>query len=92
MINEIWKKIINKKIIYLIYNFDINNKIIINMKLLIKELDYISPSITFYHNSQLSHSSIISGIVSIISILFIMAYPIPLILSPKKNQVKWGKW
>ena len=44
------------------------------MKLLIKELDYISPSITFYYNSQLSHSSIISGILSIISILFIITY------------------
>jgi hypothetical protein len=46
------------------------------MKLLIKELDYISPSITFYYNNQLSHSSIISGILSIISILFIITYTI----------------
>ena len=38
----------------------------------IKYLDYLSPRITFYHNGLLSHSSILSGIISIIAIIFII--------------------
>lgn len=34
----------------------------------IKYLDFLSPPTTFYYNGSLSHSSIISGIISIISI------------------------
>ena len=44
------------------------------MKPLIKDLDYLSPTITLYHNRQLSHSSIVSGILSVIAILFIISY------------------
>ena len=38
----------------------------------IKEIDYLSPSITFYHNKKLSHSSIFSGILSIFTIFLII--------------------
>ena len=38
----------------------------------LKKLDYVSPSITFYHNNYLAHSSILSGIISIISFLLIL--------------------
>ena len=38
----------------------------------IKKLDYISPPVTFYHQGLLSHTSIFSGILSIISIIFII--------------------
>ena len=36
-------------------------------------LDYLSPPITFYHQGSLSHSSIVSGILSIISFIVIIA-------------------
>jgi hypothetical protein len=39
----------------------------------IKRLDFISPPVTIYYQGYLSHSSIISGIISIISIAFIFA-------------------
>ena len=35
----------------------------------LKYLDYLSPSITLYYKGFLSHNSIVSGIISIISIL-----------------------
>ena len=38
----------------------------------IKYLDYLSPKITFYSKGHLSHSSIISGITSIIANIFII--------------------
>ncbi len=38
----------------------------------IKYLDYLSPPITFYYHSFLSHTSIISGILSIISFILII--------------------
>ena len=38
----------------------------------IKNLDYLSPPVTFYYYGSLSHSSIISGILSIISIIIII--------------------
>jgi len=41
--------------------------------MIIKELDYLSPPITFYYKGFLAHSSIISGIFSIISFIIIIA-------------------
>ena len=38
----------------------------------IKYLDFLSPRITFYHKGFLSHSSILSGILSIIAIIFLI--------------------
>ena len=40
----------------------------------IKQLDFISPRVTFYHQGFLSHSSLFSGILSIISIIFIIIF------------------
>ena len=37
----------------------------------IKYFDYLSPRVTFYYKGYLSHSSIVSGILSIIAIIFI---------------------
>ena len=42
----------------------------------IKNLDYLSPPITFYHQGSLSHSSIVSGILSIISFILIIVIAI----------------
>ena len=39
----------------------------------LKNLDYVSPPITFYHKKYLSHSSVLSGIVSIISFILILS-------------------
>ena len=39
----------------------------------IKNLDYLSPPITLYHEGSLSHSSIVSGILSILSFMLIIA-------------------
>ena len=38
----------------------------------LKKLDYVSPPITFYHKNYLAHSSILSGIISIISFILIL--------------------
>jgi hypothetical protein len=38
----------------------------------IKNFDYLSPRVTFYHKGFLSHNSILSGILSIIAIIFIL--------------------
>ena len=38
----------------------------------IRNLDYLSPPITLYHEGSLSYSSIVSGILSVIS--FILYY------------------
>ena len=38
----------------------------------IRQLDYLSPYVTFYHKGHLSHNSIFSGILSIISITFVV--------------------
>ena len=46
----------------------------------LKNLDYVSPPITFYHKNYLSHSSVISGIVSIISFLLILSISIYFLL------------
>ena len=42
----------------------------------IRNLDYLSPPITFYHQDSLSHSSIVSGILSIISFILIIVIAI----------------
>ena len=46
----------------------------------IRQLDYLSPYVTFYHKGNLSHSSIFSGILSIISITFIIVLAIYYVL------------
>ena len=40
--------------------------------MIFKQLDYLSPSITFYYKGFLSHPSIVSGILSILSFLLIL--------------------
>ena len=42
----------------------------------IKYFDYLSPRITFYHKGFLSHSSISSGIISIIAVIFVILFGI----------------
>ena len=44
--------------------------------MIFKQLDYLSPSVTFYHKGFLSHSSILSGILSIISFILIIVVSI----------------
>ena len=44
--------------------------------MIIKELDFLSPPITFYHKGSLSHSSILSGIMSSFSIAIIFSFAI----------------
>ena len=41
-----------------------------------KKLDYLSPTITFYYKGSLSHSSIPSGIISVISLIIIIYFSI----------------
>ena len=38
----------------------------------IRQLDYLSPYVTFYHKGRLSHNSIFSGILSIIAVIFVI--------------------
>lgn len=42
--------------------------------MILKYIDFLSPQITLYHKGFLSHSSIISGIISIISIVIIILF------------------
>ena len=42
------------------------------MEMFIRYLDFLSPRVTFYHKGFLSHNSIFSGILSIISIILIL--------------------
>ena len=53
----------------------------------IKRLDYLSPPITFYHQGLLFHSSFVSGIISIISLLLIIIFTVyySMELIEKKN-------
>ena len=53
----------------------------------IKNFDYLSPPITFYHQGSLSHSSIVSGILSIISfiLIFVMTFYFSLDLIKRRN-------
>ena len=55
--------------------------------MLLKNIDIISPKITFHYNGSLAHSSIFSGILSIIVIILIIAFSTPFIndLIKKKN-------
>jgi len=41
-----------------------------------KRLDFLSPPITFYHRGYLSHPSILSGILSIVSIILILLFAV----------------
>ena len=51
-----------------------------------KAIDYLSPSITFYHNKKLSHSSILLGILSFItSIIIILAIYYSMVFIFHKN-------
>jgi len=42
----------------------------------IKRLDYLSPPVTFYHQGLLSHSSILSGIISVFSLITIISFAV----------------
>ena len=55
----------------------------------IKKLDYLSPPITFYYTGSLSHSSIVSGILSIFSFILIIVIAIyfSLDLIERKNPI-----
>ena len=44
--------------------------------MILKNLDILSPQITLYHKGFLSHSSIFSGIISIISFIIIIIFSI----------------
>ena len=41
-----------------------------------KKLDFLSPPITFYHRGYLSHPSILSGILSIVSMILILLFAV----------------
>ena len=51
-----------------------------------KQIDYISPSVTFYHKGLLSHSSTLSGILSLISFILILTAAIYFSLDIIKHQ------
>ena len=42
--------------------------------MILKQIDFLSPQITLYHKGFLSHSTIISGIISIISLVIIISF------------------
>ena len=42
--------------------------------MILKQIDFLSPQITLYHKGLLSHSTIISGIISIISLAIIISF------------------
>lgn len=44
--------------------------------MIIREFDFLSPPITFYHKGSLSHSSIVSGIISSFSVIIIFSLAI----------------
>ena len=44
--------------------------------MIFKEIDFLSPPVTFYHKGSLSHSSIASGLLSIFAFLIILAFGI----------------
>ena len=56
------------------YFFTDRKLILMKMKMFIKDLDYISPPITLYQNSLLSHSSLFSGILSCLAFILIAIY------------------
>ena len=45
----------------------------------LKTIDIVSPKITFYYNGSLAHSSIFSGILSLLAILLIIGFSTPFI-------------
>ena len=55
----------------------------------LKKLDFISPTITIYYKGSLKHSSIVSGILSIISVLFIISMTLYYLFDiiQKKNPI-----
>ena len=71
----------------MIFNYIFFTTNTFNIKMFIKKLDYLSPPITFYHQGLLFHSSFVSGIISIISILIIIIFTVyySLELIKKKN-------
>ena len=52
----------------------------------LRKLDYISPSVTFYYKGFSSHSSILSGIISVISFILITTITIYFSLDIIKHQ------
>jgi hypothetical protein len=54
-----------------------------------RRLDYVSPPITFYHKNYLSHSSILSGILSVVCFLLILTIAIyfTLEIALRKNPI-----
>ena len=55
----------------------------------LKKLDFISPTITIYYKGSLIHSSVVSGILSIISVLFIISMTLHYLFDiiQKKNYI-----
>ena len=49
--------------------------------MILKKIDFISPEITLYYKGSLSHSSIMSGIISLISCTIIICISIYYFLS-----------
>jgi len=60
----------------------------------IKRLDYLSPPITFYHQGLLFHSSFVSGILSIFSIIliFILTLYYSMELIERKNPKSFSSY
>ena len=54
--------------------------------MILKQLDFLSPTITFFHKGSLSHSSIISGILSITSFILIIIIAVYFSLDLIKRQ------
>ena len=54
--------------------------------MIIKKLDFLSPPLTFYYKGSLSHTSIISGIISIISIILILVLSIQIFWAVVKKR------
>ena len=52
----------------------------------IKKFDYLSPTVTLHYNGSLSHSSLLSGIFSIISIAIIIAFAVFFFLDMIKRK------
>ena len=49
--------------------------------MILKKIDFVSPEITLFYKGSLSHSSIISGIISLISLFFILSATVYYFLS-----------
>ena len=64
--------------------------------MLIKRLDFLSPPVTFYHKGFLSHSSIVSGIISIISMIIILSltiyFSLEIIQKKKPNAFSYNSF